>query len=216
MKINISNIRKSRLTKVAPFLVLDLMTEGCFLAGGSIRSLVADEEVADFDVFFKEQPVFETIVEADAQNILVTSADTEVLRTYSQVVKNVRRILEIEKFKLVFACPVGKLFTYVKDGIKIQLILQTWGDPQDVINDFDFNACKAAIDNQFVYIDRSFLKDVKSKVLSIHKITYPAASIKRLVKYSNKGYNIGNACMQMAREISTIVITDDNIRLYID
>lgn len=218
MKHPISNIRRSRLTKLAPFILLGVLSEDCFLGGGAIRALINnDEQVADFDIFFREKPFITIAKTLDlVVDINSTSESTQLEYQYSEAVKNVRSILEAERFKLAFKCPEGKLFTYMKDGVKIQLILETWGEPEAVIDAFDFNACRAAMDSKFVYLDKNFVRDVKTKRLTAHRITYPVASMKRLIKYANKGYNVNEACLEMTKQIAGTQFNAEQLRLYID
>lgn len=217
MNISILNIRKSRFSKIAPIWTLGILGNGCFLAGGAMRTLLVDEEVADFDLFFTEKPFEEKQKELSIEiNFETTSEEAKKEFVYSARVSQVKDTLEREKFKLIFFCPEGKLLTYKKGSIKIQLVLEAWGHPEEVISSFDFNATKAAFDGEKVFIAREFIKDVKTKKLSINLITYPVSTIKRLIKYSNKGYNVNDACIQFMRQVSGIVFNEENLRLYID
>lgn len=217
MKIHINNVRKSRFSKIAPIWALGIIGKGCFLAGGSIRTLLVDEEASDFDLFFETKTFEEKQKEFSVDvNFESTSAEVKNECIYSERVLEVRSILEREKFKLIFSCSEGKLFTYAKDNLKIQLILEKYGIPENLIGDFDFNACKAAFDGEFLYIPKEFVRDVKTKKLSINVVTYPVATIKRLIKYSNKGYNVNNACMEFMGAVQGLTFNPENLRLYID
>lgn len=217
MKHSRSNIRQSRLAKISPFLVLGILSKDCFLGGGSLRTLIRSEEVSDYDLFFREKPFIVKVKEFDPVfDFNATSQSTSLEYEYSEEVKRVCAILEKEKFKLIFKCPEGKLFTYFKDGMKVQLILEAWGEPEQVIDCFDFNACRAAMDDSFVYADKYFVRDIKMQRLTAHRITYPVASMKRLIKYANKGYNVNDACLEMVKQISMTLFNEEQLRLYID
>jgi hypothetical protein len=202
---------------MAPLWLLDIFRYGCFVAGGSTRSLLNQEEVADFDVFFTHEPMTVELIESfDAVDFGSASGNVEKKITYSPAVHAIRERLKQEKYKLVFSCPEGKLFTYKQGDIKIQLILECWGTPQEVIGGFDFNATCAALDDEFFYFSREFIKDEKTKKLSINTVTYPAATIKRLIKYKDKGYDINGAIVEFMENISGQVFDREMLRLYID
>ncbi len=217
MKIKLSHLRNSRLNKIAPLWLLNIFQYGCFVAGGATRSLINQEEIADFDIFFCEQPMTVELIESfDAMDLTASSPTIEKKITYSPAVLAIRRRLIQEKYKLVFSCPEGKLFTYKQGNIKIQLILECWGQPEEIVNSFDFNATCAALDNEYFYFSRKFIKDVKTKKLSINTVTYPAATIKRLMKYKDKGYNINSAIVEFMENISGQAFNKEALRLYID
>ena len=108
------------------------------------------------------------------------------------------------------------MFTYKQGDIKIKLILEWWGTPEKVIGGFDFNATGAALDSEFFYFSRGFIKDVKTKNLSINTGTYPAATIKRLIKYKDKGCHINGAIVEFMENVSGQVFDREMLRLYID
>ncbi len=203
-KIPATHIRKSRFSKIAPLWVLGVLGNGCFLAGGSLRTLINDEEVCDFDLFFNGQLMYQPVDQDVFQPVLPAR------------VIEVREILEKENFDLIFECPEGKLFTYKKGEMKVQLILETAGTPDEVINQFDINAGRCAFDGEFIYIPLQFARDVKTKYLSIHDVSFPVATMKRLVKYSNKGYNINRACKQFLENIQNKSFNLGDLRVYID
>jgi hypothetical protein len=218
-KIPILKLRRSRFNKIAAFWNLGIIGNGAFLAGGAIRTLISDEEVADFDVFFDVAPISpedESKLKAIEDGEILDFDDGILVEPPHPRVEEVKRILEREKFKLIFECPERKMFSYKKDNTKIQLILEIQGKPEEIINDFDFFACCAAFDGNFIYFPTQFVRDVKTKKLSINQITYPVATIKRMVKYAAKGYNINGACFQFMTQTSGAIFDEEQLRLYID
>lgn len=198
-----TNLREERFGRLADFLVLDLLNENVFLAGGAMRTLLLDEDIKDYDVFFRKQ----------------------------YEVPEARQKLVDEGFELVFECPEGKLFTYRKEWepgpcgephiMKVQLICNEFGGPEDIINTFDFNAGRCAMDNRNVYITDQFIRDVMTKTLSLWRLTYPVATLKRLVKYANKGYNINQVSKEIVGELynagfNNVLWDDEQLRVYID
>lgn len=199
-----NDLKKNRFAAIDEFLTLNLLSKDVFLAGGAIRSLFDSEEPKDYDLFFRT----------------------------TEAVPKVRETLKAAGYDLIFACPQGKLFSYQHttpldgpDGgfknIKVQLILENTGSPETIIDDFDFNACRAAMDDTFVYIPLEFVKDIITKTLTLHKITFPVATIKRFAKYREKGFNINKAVRDMVQQLLSmgkdgVMFNEEELRIYID
>jgi hypothetical protein len=202
--LEFKNIRRSRFSKVAAFLNLGILGEGVFLAGGALRTLIdKKEDVSDFDVFFEPNKG----VMLDGQgNIFIGHA--RVIQT--------RYLLEKEKFVCIFECPAGELYTYVKDGMKIQLITVSFRPPKETILSFDFGACQAAYDGGTFICTPQFIRNIITKKLSVELVTFPVATIKRMLKYAKKGYNINDAAVEFMQKVSGITFNEADLRLYLD
>lgn len=199
-----TNLRRSRFSQIAAFWSLGVIGNGCFLAGGSLRSLIQDEEIADFDLFFEAN-----------LNVPENSFQPPDFM-YNQRAEEVKTILKKEKYDCVFACPLGSMFTYKKGNTKVQLILLSFGAPEEIINQFDISAGQAAFDGVNFYCSTNFVRNIKSKVLTLESVTYPVATIKRLSKYEKKGYNISKAAKQFMKFVEHNVYDDDKLRVYVD
>ena len=153
-QIHIDNLRKSRFSKIAAVWSLGIIGNESFLAGGALRTVIDNkEEIADFDIFFEEK------FPEDAPRFV--TCESEDGTVYNPILPpprllEIQKILEKEKFKLVFECQKGELYSYKKDGVKIQLILSVMGHPVNVINDFDFGAAAAAFDGTYFYYSTFF------------------------------------------------------------
>lgn len=190
-KTELKKIKQKKLSSIQEILNLGLLSESVWLAGGALRTLVDSEDVVcDFDIFFKSS---EAIV--DTKNKLSSAG-----------------------FENIYECPNGFLFTYRKDSAKIQLVCRSeYTTPERLLDTFDFTAACAATDGNVLYYTFNFVKDVKHKKLRLHGLTYPVATLKRIVKYSRKGYKIS----EVAKEFVTAVnkageISEDGMIGYID
>lgn len=172
MKVKFSCIWRIKDPKMQEFLNLDLFTDGVYLAGGALRGLFFKEDkIDDFDLFFR--------------NGLIAA---------EMAVK-----LESLDYDLVFTCPQGKLKTYKsKDKqIKIQLITENWyPSPESIIDVFDINTARIVTDGDYIYFDMSSARDARRREVNIHRLTFPMASFKRLIKYHDKGFKITNKCIE--------------------
>lgn len=77
------------------------------------------------------------------------------------------------------------------DGHKIQLITFRYFDTiEETIESFDFSLCKLGYDGENLHLGTYALFDIANKNLVPEKITYATSSIRRIIKYTNKGYKI--------------------------
>jgi hypothetical protein len=161
-----------------------LLNEGTWLAGGALRSAYDKTPIQDYDLFF-----------SDADYMAV--ADSK-LNGKSGV-------------KEIYRCPKNELITYAvelstfnqidsafgrllqrRDEIKIQLIGKWfYSKPEDIMDDFDINACRLIQNNTKAYAaSPECINTARNKKITFHKIKFPAAAFKRIMKYRNKGYTI--------------------------
>lgn len=180
---------KNRLKQLRP--ILKYLGAEILLAGGAIRTVLecSNEEVSDFDFFFK---------------------------TF-QVVPELREKLIQDGWEITFSCPEEKLFTYKKDKHKLQLICEfEYRDMEHLLGEFDMTACCSGFYDGAIYFTRPFVRAVFSKKLRIQNVTYPVATIKRLIKYEKKGYNVTQAAIDLVNQIEGKVFEDGSKRVYID
>lgn len=173
--------------------ILSILGNGVILAGGSLRALVDPEDtICDYDLFF----------------------------TDSSKVKNVQQYLLGKGYSLIFQCPKGELSTYFNQETKtkVQLITKRqYNDMQDLISSFDITACCCAYDGETFEKNDRFIFDVLNKLININKIEYPVATIKRITKYSQKGYTFTSAAsLAFVQTVNAMQLDDSNLALYID
>ena len=146
-----------------------LIGNGVTLAGGLLRTLISQTEVlspekTDIDLFFE----------------------------FPKMVALVKEFIEkTEEFEKIFECPEEKLTTYkhTKTGWKLQLItVNYYKSPVEVISSFDFTCTMFATDGNKLYMGETSIEDTMEKRLRWNVITYPASSLRRMMKYARKGY----------------------------
>lgn len=179
--------------------------KGLILAGGAVRDTMFGTEISDYDLF------------------LTHDADIEAIKSY----------FEGQGFGMVFACPLGHLFTYMKgedfkkpeECVKVQIICKRrYNDIADLINSFDFSATYFGMqydedeDHLVVYTDHRAIKDVRKKQLSLVNLEYPSSTLNRLYKYRNKGYYTGHIIKEIVGRIAEMGGSYDpeNDTLYVD
>lgn len=166
-------------TKMARFLAMNLLSPGSvWLAGGAIRSCFDDSEISDFDLFFRVDGFFPS-------------------NHYVNVVK--KKLLS-EGYKITFECPEGKLTTFNNDEktMKIQLITERYyGGVEDLLSTFDITAARFVYDGVNIHTFYSSIRDSWNLKVNLHSITHPAATMKRIQKYVQKGYKLTNTAVDM-------------------
>lgn len=180
---------KNRLKQLRP--ILKYLNEDVFLAGGAVRTVLecSNEEVSDYDFFFK---------------------------TF-KVVAELRERLIKDEWEIIFQCPEEKLFTYKKGKHKLQLICEfEYSSMENLLNEFDVTACCGGYYNGAIYFTRPFVRAVFSKKLRIQNVTYPVATIKRLIKYEKKGYVVTQAAIDLVNSIEGKSFDSETKRVYID
>jgi len=162
--------------RVADRLILDtdvmsiIRKRDVYLAGGALRGIFGkDETIMDYDVFFP--------------NGLVSH--------------EVGLDLEDIGFEVIFKCPEGKLTSYKRGDLKVQLITENfYPSPENLIDTFDINACRIAFWADMIYTDRNAIRDMRRKRITLHKVDFPMATFKRIVKYTKKNYVLDNRAVQ--------------------
>lgn len=166
---------------------------GCFLAGGAMRICVdIGDELKDIDLFFETEEALNKTLD------------------YFEGHKN---------FKNIFACPKRELFTYVDEEskTKVQLVAKAFYTPQEAIESFDVTACCAAWDGESIYKHRRFVSDVINKRIHLNNVQYPNATMRRINKYSHKGYTLTrDAIGYFVETVNGMELTEDNMEFYVD
>lgn len=204
--LKFTNLKGSRFEALDENVV-DALYEhkGLILAGGAVRDTMFGTEISDYDLF------------------LTHDADLTAISEY----------FVGQGFGMVFACPLGHLFTYMKgedfkkpeECVKVQIICKRrYNDIADLINSFDFSATYFGMqydedeDHLVVYTDHRAIKDVRKKQLSLVNLEYPSSTLNRLYKYRNKGYYTGHIIKEIVGRIAEMGGTYDpeNDTLYVD
>lgn len=151
-----------------------------WIAGGALRRTLLNEEKinSDIDYFFSNETEF--------NKFKLTIEDT---------FSNHHKIISVNEFNTTFEVNV------CIDGdetrkLKLQAIkLQYYKTPEEIINSFDFTICQFAWDGTNLICTDRALWDLARKKLVVHKITYPVASLRRLVKYTQQGFYACSGCL---------------------
>ena len=188
----ISNIKKSKLLKIQPLLDLGIINKQVWVAGGALQTLVCPADtIFDYDIFFN---------------------------TLDQLRRTIA-ILESKDYYCIFKCPLGELYSYSNGTHKVQLITKfAYPTIADMLNSFDFQCTMWGYDGKDLYTTREAIRSSKKRKVTINKITYPVATLKRIFKYiNNKLYTIDNdTLVSLVVNINTMDLDESNLIFYVD
>lgn len=162
---------------------LKFIQDDIFIAGGSIVSLLQNSEIQDIDIYFKTE---------DIKNKF------ESLIKINKSFKKMINCYEIQFNSL---------------GYKIQFVTKITGNPEKVIESFDFLHCKTFYDpfynkiefgkNQGKYSPESCIQ-IKILVLTDHCL-FPIKAMERMIKFIERGYKPEpNLFLNFALKINTL------------
>lgn len=108
--------------------------------------------------------------------------------------------------------------TYIKDGQEYQLIFgRYYSTYEELLDTFDYTICQCAmLSSGKVLCTLEFLLDAYRKRLAVHKITYPVASCRRMLKYARQGFTVCDGTItQLLLSATPENVNTDSVR-YID
>lgn len=166
-----------------PHLENLLQIDGVYLAGGLLRTICSEDEEliplhTDVDLFFQSGKSL-----ALAVNYIEKSGD----------------------FTSLFECGALVCYRHNSSGWRFQLIaMNLYPTLQDVINSFDFTCtCWGLSKDEFIHHTFAY-EDTLAKRLRWNKLTHPASSLRRMMKYAKKGYHmIEEDYVKFVRLVST-------------
>lgn len=145
----------------------------CWLGGGAIRrTLIKQPLDSDFDFFFKG---------VDQKNDFVELAKSLGMT----VTRETKHHTELK----------GPL-----KGSDLPVVVQAihfkyYNSVEEVLDSFDYTITQFVLDKDDVYTTDMSLWDLGRRKLAIHKVTYPVATMRRMLKYGNQGFTACGGCM---------------------
>ena len=177
----------SRLSPENRNKVLDVLnfiafsnTQG-WIAGGFLRRILENNKIfeSDIDLFFPNQ------VNYDKFKDYLTSKGFKLTK------ENDKNSTWLGLTKSELSEPIA---------VEIQLIkVKFFSEITELIDEFDFTNCMLATNlanPQEIVHGSLTLLDIGQKRLVVNKITYPIASLRRLIKYVKQGYYACEGCLQ--------------------
>ncbi len=147
--------------------------DGPWLAGGSIRRMIdGDTTQSDYDVFFASRIQLHLWLDRIKIHDNIIKIDERQDNT-TIVLKEGEHTFEIQAIHVAF-----------------------YNNIEQVIDSFDFTICQFATNGTQLYTGKYSLYDLGKKRLVVHRITYPIASMRRMIKYTKQGFYACSGCME--------------------
>jgi hypothetical protein len=161
--------------------ILEYLPSDVYLAGGSVASAIAGNDLAkDIDLFFKDGHAFEAMYKLLENPPMEEGA--WALRGYTAN-HTLQEIMNDKSLRYV------QWKNTDPDKRPIQMIKMVWFEAcSDVIDSFDFTVTQFCMTKDLLVFNPAGLMDLFAKRLSVHKMQFPATTLRRLIKYSNKGF----------------------------
>lgn len=143
--------------------------DGYWIAGGAVRAFMLNLPITtDVDFFFKTQEAFDAFVAKyeDGKRIVATEHHVTFKATIDEKTYKIQAI-KIGFFETMEAC----------------------------LDSFDFTICQLGVHKGKLHSGPYTMWDLGRKKLTLHKLTYGAASVRRLLKYSTQGFTACQGCI---------------------
>lgn len=145
--------------------------DGPWIAGGALRrTLLGNEPDSDFDFFFRDAEQLAGFVAQLEAKGFQKVRETEHHVHYRGVVDGTERDIQCIRFAF-------------------------YQSAADVIESFDYTICMLAFDGETLTVGDFTLWDLGRRRLAVHKITYPVATMRRILKYTLQGFTACKGCL---------------------
>ena len=193
--------------------LVEHLPKGAFIAGGFMTSVMQEQKAeGDIDLFFTgEEPFKETM------KLLAEPPDEDSAWAF--------RGYRLETGDKGILFENGKGLRYVKyvhdKRPPIQLIKLVWYESSEhVIDSFDFTVAQFATDGEDLVFNPIGILDLARKRLVLHRMQFPSSTLRRMIKYSKKGYYACPGSLARIAEETTKHLTrypDENGKMvYVD
>ena len=152
--------------------VLDAVKGDAWCAGGAVRRTVASMSLdSDFDFFFRSQDHL-TEWEGKLPGSLALVRETAHHKHWRGPLPGSDIPVDVQAIKFRF-----------------------YENAESVIDSFDYTITMFALDGATLVTTPEALWDLGRRRLAVHKVTYPVATMRRMLKYGKQGFTACSGCM---------------------
>lgn len=182
----LTGVFENYLSSITDEVLREKVKNSAFIAGGCIPSMLMDEWVNDYDVYFTSKVVaievwnyYRKLIDSEkSRDRLITHGEDYIKIKY-----------EKELSKNTYA-PVFISNNAITLTDKIQIITKFTGEPQDVVKNFDWAHLRSYYKYPKLYLDPEVYRYITEKDLVYTGSAYPLSSMMRMQKYTKKGWKI--------------------------
>lgn len=219
-KRNIANRLLTSLSLALP--------DGAIIGGGFMTSFMAeDKQASDIDIFFTSEDAFGKTLHTFLDPKSIDGYDEQEhwavdgYRLDEASKENViieEGLMGVKSYKVAKTCRFIKLVHPTR--LPVQLIKLAWyADAEAVIDSFDLTVAQVALDVKTCEIVANPLSyiDIARKRLVLHRMQFPSSTLRRIIKYSSKGYYAcPGALNNIVEEIAKNIEKENGEFVYID
>ena len=182
------------------FEIQKALPEGAWIAGGCFERAIHDEPIKDIDIFFRDENTFmqafdtltaeEDVSDMEFDNSAEGVKINEGKGWYSNLINK-----ESEEMESIISSSKTRFVVLTKNNRPdIQLIKTMWYPSLEaVLHGFDFTATQIGTktdlnNNVSIVMNPMSLSDIHRKRLVLWRMTFPSSTIRRMIKYAQKGY----------------------------
>lgn len=179
-----------------------LIQRHSILTGGSITSLLLNEDPHDYDIYFDCEEALVQIIQyyypsAEFRNGRLFVADGAVKIVPDKKKTHQTRFVTSNSISLTN---------------KIQIITRFWGELQEIHANFDFVHCSNFFYHGELFLISKALESTLAKRLYYHGSKYPVCSILRVRKFLGRGWNISaGQLFKIMFQISQLDLADPKV-----
>jgi len=194
--------------------------ENVIVTGGAIVSMLLDEEVKDYDIYFVDKEVAEKLAKYYAKKC--NSFDVGFPEGFGgedgireeRVYLNPKADVGTQKIKKDW--PEGSKYNpvFVSNNAltlqnDIQLVFRFTGKPEDIHKNYDFVHCTSYWHQGELILPQEALESILTKELRYVGSKYPICSMIRIRKYVERGFSINaGECFKIAWQINELDLND--------
>lgn len=178
--------------------LLEGLPYGAYIAGGFLTSIIQeDDKAGDIDLFFNSEEAFLATYKLFAEGAQKPPENlTDDPEVFKPTPEGNDKLWAFHGWKISDETIPGqdahklRFVKFVHPKLPpVQLIKLVWyKNAEHVIDSFDLTIAQFATDGKnLVFNPVSFL-DVARKRIVLHRMQFPASTIRRIVKYTSKGY----------------------------
>lgn len=218
--MNAKTIRKTLKAKIENWCesiddptVVETIKNGTIVTGGSIASMLLNESVNDYDIYFKDLATTEKVAEYYINKYREDQEkkeDKNDMPKVDLIVKVDPKVKVNPKVKVVLSTeddkyrPVFLSSNAITLSDKIQIVLRFFGTPDEIHNNYDFAHCTSYWSswNNKLVLRPEAMEALLAKELRYQGSLYPLSSIIRTRKFIKRGFTINagqylKMCMQL-------------------